>query len=136
MSWYNWIISALNSLSLGTYIFPSFNTKSPSIFYSFSHNSLTFAFFISLTILTTSSSLPLAFFIFSIISTSSSSITTSCKLQTQLSFINTWFSLSLSISTFQSGFLLSPSAFPILIPGMCFKVKSNLDKYNAHQACL
>ena len=101
-SWYNYIISTLNSPSFCTYIFPSFNIKSPSICHSFPYSSYTFTFFISSTILTTSSSLLLAFFIFSTMSTSGSSITTSSNLQIQLFLINIWFSLSFSIPIFQS----------------------------------
>ena len=70
-----------NSSSFSMYTFPSFNTNSSSICYSFPHNIFTPTFFISSTTLTTSLSLLLTFFIFSTISTSGSSITTSCKLQ-------------------------------------------------------
>ena len=130
------MISALNSSSFGIYTFPSFSTNSPSIFYSSSCINFTPTFFISSTILTTSSFLPLAFFILSIISTSGPSIITSSNLRSQLSLIIILFSLSLSIPTFQSSFLLSPSAFPILVPSTYFKVKSNRDRYKAYRACL
>ena len=80
ISYYNWIISTLNSSSFGIYTFPFFNINSLSICYSSPHNIFTPTFFISSTTLTTSLSLLLAFFIFSTISTSGSSITTSCKL--------------------------------------------------------
>ena len=122
------MISALNSSSFSTYIFPSFNTKSPSICYSLPYNSFTLAFFISFTTLTISSSLSLAFFIFSSIFTSGPFITTSYRLQIQLFLINTWLSLSFSTPIFQSGCLLSPSAFSIFVSRTCFRVKSNLDR--------
>ena len=120
-------MSALSSLSLSTYTFSFFNTKSSSICHSFPCSSLTFTFFISSTTLITSSSLLLAFFIFSNILTSSPSIITSCKLPIQL---------SLSTPTFQSSLLFSPSVFPIFTSGTYFKVKLNLDKYKVYQACL
>ena len=135
-SWCSWIISALNSLSFGIYIFSSFNTNSPSIYYLFTCNSFTLTFFIPSTILTIFLFLLLAFFIFSIISTFGPSIITSYMLQIQLSLINTWFSSSLSTLSFQSDHLLSLSTFLIFVPGICFNIKSNLDKYKAYQACL
>ena len=41
-----------------------------------------------------------------------------------------------TISTFQSNLLLSLSTFPIFVPGTYFKVKLNLNRYKAQQACL
>ena len=49
---------------------------------------------------------------------------------------NVLFSLSLSTSTFQSGLLLKLFAFPILLPRTCFCIKSNINRYRAHLACL
>ena len=95
----NQIISILNSLSFSIYIFLSFNIKSLSICYSFSHNFWTPTFFISSTTLTTSLSLPLAL-IFSTRSTSSSFITTFTKLQIHCSWIKVWLLLSFSVFTF------------------------------------
>ena len=62
--WCNWIISILNSSFFSIYTFPSFNTKSPSICYSSPCNTITPAFFIFSTTLTTSLSLLLAFLFF------------------------------------------------------------------------
>ena len=90
ISWCNWIISTLNSSSLGTYTFLSFNTNFLSIYYSFSYNIFTSVFFIYFTILTISLFLLLAFFkIFFTIFVSSPSITTLYKLCSQQSLINT-----------------------------------------------
>ena len=50
-------------------------------------------------------------------------------------FTNTLSLLSLSVPTCQSGLWLKPCAFPMLLPGTCFRVKLNLDRYNAHLAC-
>ena len=100
VSWCNQIISALNSSFFGIYTFLSFSTSSPSICHSSSHSIFISTFFISSTTLTNSLSLLLALFIFSIIFTSGLSITTSCKLYKQQFFINTWFLLFFSVSTF------------------------------------
>ena len=113
--WCNWIIFTLNSSSFGIYIFPSFNTKFSSICYLFPPNTFTLIFFISSTTITTSLSFFLTIFIFSNLHTSGSFITTSVKLQIYSSLINFWFSLFFSISTFQSGLLLSPSVFSIFV---------------------
>ena len=130
------MISTLNFSSFSTYILFFFSTNSLSICYSTPLTTFTPAFFIFFTTLITSLFLLLAFFIFSTISISSPPITTSCKLCNQQSLINTWFLLFFSIPTFQSGHLLSLSTFPIFVPNIYFKVKSNLDRYNAHWACL
>ena len=51
-------------------------------------------------------------------------------------FTSTLSLLSLFMPIFQSGCLLRLSAHPILLPGICFRWKSNLDRYRAHCACL
>ena len=116
----NQIISTLNSSFFSTYIFSFFNTKSPSICHSSPLNTVTPAFFIFSTTLTTSLFFSLAIFIFSI-STSSPFITTSAKLQIHCSLINVLFSLFFSTPNFQSSLLLSLSAFPIFVSDTCFK---------------
>jgi len=50
-------------------------------------------------------------------------------------FTNISFLLSFSTLTSQSGLLLKLSAFSILLPGTCFNVKLNLDRYKTHLAC-
>ena len=73
-------------------------------------------------------------------SRSTSSITTSVTciaLTFSHSFLtSTLSSLSLFIPICQSSHLLRLSAHPILLPGTCFRWKSNLDRYRAHCACL
>ena len=129
------MISILNSLFFGIQIFSFFNINSSSIYYSLLLRILTSVFFISFTTLTTLS-FPFAFFIFSTISTLDSSTTTFTKPQIYFYFISFWFSLLFSTSTFQSSLILSSFTFPIFIPSICFKVKSSLDRYNAHLVCL
>ena len=51
-------------------------------------------------------------------------------------FMSTLSSLSLSTPICQSSHLLRLSAHPILFPSICFRWKSNLNRYKAHCACL
>ena len=62
--------------------------------------------------------------------------TTSVLLTSNYSgFTNILFLLSFSTLTSQSGLLLKLSVFPILLPGICFNIKLNLDRYKTHLAC-
>ena len=73
-----------------------------------------------------------------------SSLVLICKVVTKMAastymlyqLLIVWFLLSFSTPTFKSGLLLKLSAFLILTPSTCFKVKLNLDKYKAHLAYL
>ena len=105
--------------------------------HSLSLRTFTPAHFISSTALTTLSSLTLDCLIFSNRSTPSTITSTfSVLLFSNYSFFtNISFLLSLFTSASQSGLLLRLFVFPIFIPGMCFNVKSNLDRYNTHLAC-
>ena len=109
-----------------------------SSLYSLSLSIFTPAHFISSTALTTSSSFTLDYLTFSSKSTPSTIISTFSVYLTSnhFAFTNISFSLSLSTPISQSGLLLRLSAFPVLLPRTCFNVKSNLDRYNAHLACL
>ena len=110
---------------------------------STSHHSLSLsifipACFISSTVFTTSLFFTLDCLAFSSRSTSSMIISTSLVFCTSSysSLTNVSSSLSLSTPTSQSGLLLRLSAFLILLPRTCLSVKSNLDRYRAHLACL
>jgi len=106
--------------------------------YSLSLNILTPACFISSTTLTTLLSLTFDCLTCSNKSTPSTIIFTVSVLfiSSYSSFTNVSFLLSFSTPIFQSSLLLKLSVFPILLPRMCFNVKSNLDRYNAYLACL
>ena len=108
----------------------SFHSSSLSIF--------TPAYFISSTALTTSSSFTLDYLTFSSKSTPSMITSTPSVLLTSnhSSLTNVSSSLSLFTPTSQSGLLLKLSTFPILLPRTCLSIKSNLDRYRAHLACL
>ena len=130
ISWYNLITSVLNFLSLDMYTFSSFSINPSCSHHSSSLRTFTSALFISSTNLTTSLSFVLLFLILSRISTLSITTSdTSVALIFNYSFFtNVCSLLSLFTPTSQSNLLLNPSAFPILLPGTCFKIKSNLDK--------
>ena len=138
MSWCSLIISTLNLSSLGTYTFSSLYMMPSTSLYSSFLNIFTPAHFISSTAFTTSSSFIFDYLISSNKSTPSMIISIFSILLTSShsGFTNISFLLSLSTPTFQSGFLLRLSAFPILLPGTCFNIKSNLDRYNVYLACL
>ena len=138
MSWCNWITSALNFLFLGTYTFLSLNISPSSSLYSSSLSIFTPAHFISFTAFTTSSSFASDFFIFSNKSIPSmiTSATYVALTSSHSFFINTLSLLSFSTPFCQSGHLLRLLAFPILDPGTCSSIKSNLDRYKAHCAYL
>ena len=138
ISWCNLMIFALNVLSLGTYTFPSLYIMPSSSLYSLSLSTFTLACFISSTVFTTSSSFTLDYWTFSSKSILSTITFTFFVLLTSnySAFTNVSSLLSLSTPTSQSDLLLRLSAFPILLPRICFSVKSNLDRYNTHLACL
>ena len=108
--------------------FTSLHSSSLSIF--------TPAHFISSTAFTTLSSFTLDFLTFSSRSTSSIMISTASVFLTSnySGFTNISSSLFFSTPISQSGLLLKLSAFPILLSGTCFSIKSNLDRYKAHLA--
>ena len=122
----------------GTYTFLSLNISPSSSLHSLSLNIFTPTCFISSTTFITLSSLASDSLIFLIRSTPL--ITTSVvyiALTSNYSFFtNTLSSLSLSTPICQSGHLLRLLALPILLPGTCFNIKSNLDRYKTHCACL
>ena len=138
ISWYSWITSALNFSSFGTYTFLSFNINPSSSYHSSSLNILIPAHFISSIAFTTLLSFTFDFLIFSNRFTSLITTSVTCVVLTfsHSFFTNTLFSLSFSIPTCQFGYLLKLSAFPILLSGIYFSVKSNLDRYNTHLTCL
>ena len=138
ISWCSQIISTLSLLSFGMYTFPSLYIMPFTSLHSSSLNIFTLARFISSTAFTTSSSFASDFLTSSSRSTPSTIISTTSVLLTfsYSGFINVSSSLSLSTLTSQSGLLLRLSVFPILLPGTCFNVKSNLDRYKAYLACL
>ena len=106
--------------------------------HSLSLNILTPAHFISSTTLMTSLFFTFNCSTFSNKSTSSTTISTIFVLLTSSysGFTNILFLLSFFTPTSQSDLLLKLSVFSILLPRTCFNVKSNLDMYNAHLACL
>ena len=132
------MISALNLLSFGTYTFSSLYIMLSTSLYSLSLNIFTPVHFISSTAFTTLLSLTFDCLTFSSKSTPFTMISTfSVFLTTSyLGFTNILFSLSLSTPTFQSSLLLRLFAFPILLSGTCFSIKSNCNKYKAYLACL
>jgi len=130
------MIFALTVSSLGTYTFPSLYIMSSSSLYSLSLSTFILACFISSTVFTTSSSFTLDCWTFSSKSTLSTITFTFFVLLTSNYFTNVLSLLSLSTPTSQSDLLLRLSAFPILLPRICFSIKSNLDRYNTHLACL
>ena len=138
ISWCSQITSTLSFLSLGTYTFSFLNISSFFSYYFSSLNIFTSACFISSTAFITLSSFVSDFLIFSNKSTLSITISTTCValISSHSFFTNTLFFLSLSISICQSRCLLRLLAFPILLPGICLKVKSNLDRYKAYLTCL
>ena len=138
VSWCSLIISALSISSFGTYTFLSLYIMPSTSLHSSSLSIFTPTHFISSTTLTTSSSFTFDFLTFSSKSTPSIITSTLSVLlaSNHLGFTNVSSSLSLSTPTFQSGLLLKLSTFPILLPGTCFSIKLNLDRYNAYLACL
>ena len=136
--WCNLIISTLNLSSFGIYTFPSLYIMLFTSCYSLSLNIFTPACFISSTAFTTSLSCTFDYLTFFSRSTLSTIISTASVLLTSSysAFTNVLFSLSLSIPASQSGLLLRLSTFLILLPGTCFNMKSNLDRYNAYLVCL
>ena len=138
VSWYSLMISALSLLSLDTYTFFSLYMILSTSLYSLSLNIFTPACFIFSTAFTTLLSFTLDCFTSSNKSTSFIMISTFSVLLTlsYSGFTSVLFLLSLSTSTFQSGLLLRLFTFPILLPGTCFNVKSNLNRYNTYFTCL
>ena len=130
--WCKHIISPLSSPS-GMYIFPSFITILFSIFHSSFFSVFIPALFSFSTTFTTFSSPSYAFLILSFRSSSSTIVSTPLIYS---GFISFWSSLSFSTPSYQSGLLLSLSAFPMLFPGTCFNVKLNCDRYRAYLTCL
>jgi len=128
------MISTLNLLSLGTYILSFLYIILSTSLYSLSLNIFTPAYFIFLTALIISLSFTFDYLTSSNKSTPSMMISTFFVFLTSSysSFINISFLLSLFISTSQSSLLLRLSVFSILLPGIYFNVKSNLDKYNVY----
>ena len=120
------------------YTFPSLSISSSSSFHSSSLSIFTPAYFISSTAFITLLSFASNSVIFS--NRSTLSIITSVTFVTLTSsysfFNNVLFLLSFSTPFCQSGCLLRLLAFPILLPETCLSVKSNLDRYSAHLACL
>ena len=106
--------------------------------YSSSLNIFTPAHFISSTAFTTLLSFTFDFLISSSRSTPSTIISTVSILfvSNYSGFTSISSLLFFSTPISQSGLLLRLSAFPILLSGTCFSVKSNLDRYKAYFACL
>ena len=131
------IISTLNILSLGIYTFFSLYIILFTSLYFLSLNIFTLAHFIFLTTFITSSSFTFDCLTFSSKLTPSTMIFTFSILLTisYLGFTNVSFLLSLSTSISQFGLLLKLFVFPILLPRICFSIKSNLDKYRIHLTC-
>ena len=138
ISWCSLMISTLNLLSLGIYIFSFLYMMPSTSFHFLSLNIFTLTHFISLTTFTILLSFTFDYFTFSNKSTSSIIISIFSILLTSSysSFTNILFSLFLSIFTSQSGLLLRLSVFLILLPRIYFNIKSNLDRYNTHFTCL
>ena len=109
-----------------------------TFFYSSSLSIFTPVHFISSTALTILLSFTFDFFTFSNKSTLSTITSTLFVFLTSSysDFTNILSLLFFSTPTSQSGLLLKLSAFPILLPRTCFSIKSNLDRYNVHLACL
>jgi len=130
VSWCSLIISALNMLFLDIYTFPFLYIILSTSLYSLSLSIFTPACFISSTALTTLSSFTLDYFTFSSKSTPSTitSIFSVLLISSYSGFTSVLFLFSLFTPTSQSGLLLKLSAFPILLPGICFSVKSNLNR--------
>ena len=128
------ITSAFSFSSLETYTFLSLNISLFSFHYFSSLNIFTLAHFISSIAFITLLSFASDFLIFSNKSISSITISTTCVtlISNHSFFTNTLFSLSFSISICQSGYLLRLSALPILLSGICLRIKSNLNRYKAH----
>ena len=125
------MISAFSLSSLGTYTFPSLYMIPSTSHYSLSLSIFTPACFISSTSFTTLLSFTLNCLTFSSRSTPSVLYTSSHSSLTNVSSL-----LSLSTPISQSGLLLRLSAFSILLSRTCLSIKSNLDRYRAHLACL
>jgi len=126
------IIFSFSSPS-GTYIHSSFMTIPSSTIHSSSLSVFIPIFFSSSTAFTTFSSLPYAFLIFSLSLFSSTNV---FVLFIYPGLISIWSWLSFFTSFCQSGLLLNLSAFPMLFPGVCLRVKFNYNRYNAYLACL
>ena len=135
---YSLIISTLNISSLGIYTFSFLYITLFTSFHSSSLNIFTPAHFISLMAFTTSLSFIFDCFTFSSRLTPSTIIFIFSVFLTfsYSGFTNVLFLLSLSTLTSQSGLLLKLSTFSILLSRICFSIKSNLDRYRAHLACL
>jgi len=138
ISWYSLMISVLSLSSLSTYTFSSLYIMPSTSHHSLSLSIFTPACFISSTVFTTSLSFTLDCFTFSSRSTSFMITSTPSVLYTSSysGLTNILSLLSLSTPTSKSGLLLRLSAFLILLPGTCFSVKSNLDRYRVHLTCL
>ena len=131
---YSLMISVLSLSSLDIYTFPSLYMMPSTSCHSSSLSIFTSAHFISSTAFTTLLSFILDCFTFSSRSTPSMITSTPLVLCTSShsSLTNILFLLSLSTLTSQSSLLLRLSVFPILLPGIYFSIKSNLDRYRAH----
>ena len=136
--WCNLIIFAFNFLSLDIYTFLFLYIMLSISLYSSSLSIFTPAYFISSTTWITSLFLTFDCLTFSSKSTLYMITSTPSVLLTfnysSLTSISSLLSLSTPIS--QSGLLLKLSTFPILLPGTCLSIKSNLDRYRAYLACL
>jgi len=106
--------------------------------YSSSLNIFTLALFISSTAFTILSSFTFDFLTFSRRSIPFTIISTTSVLfiSSYSDFTNVSFSLSFSTPISQSSLLLRLSAFSILLPRTCFKVKLKQDRYRVYLACL
>ena len=130
VSWYSHTIFPLRSPS-GTYICSSFITTPSFINHSSSQRFFISTFFNSSTAFTTLLSPFCALLILSLRFPFSTSVSVSL---TYSGLISVLFSLSFSTPFCQSGLLLSLSTFSILFPRICFKMKSNCDRYNTYLA--
>ena len=124
--------------SLDTYIFLFLYIILSTSLYSSSFNIFTSVYFIFLTTFITLLSFTFDHLTFSSRLTPFTMISIFSVLLTinYSGFTSVLFPLSLSTPIFQSDILLKLSAFPILLSRTYFSIKSNLDKYRAHLACL
>jgi len=120
------------------YTFLSLSIRPFSSLYSLSLNIFTSVCFISSTVFITSLFFASDPLIFSNRSTSSIITSATCvALIFSYFFFNNVLSLLFLLTPFcQSGRLLRLLAFSILDPGTCLSMKSNLNRYKAHHACL
>ena len=122
VSWYSLIISILNTLSLGTYTFPSLYIIPSTSLHSSSLNIFTPARFISSTAFITSSSFTLDCFTFSSRSTSSMITFTSSVLCTSSysSLTFTWWVIASALLFVLSTFLITIGLFSFCSLNPCF----------------